>query len=468
LLNGIWLGLIIASVVCAAWSGTLDAVKLAALDGAKQAVELLIGLVGAMALFLGLMRVAQQGGLLHAVARGLAPLLRRLFPDVPTDHPAMGAMIMNLASNVLGLGNAATPFGLKAMVELDKLNETPGRASDSMALFLAINATSISLFPLGVITARASLGSRVPDAIWLPTLIATTASTLTAVLLCFTLRRLRYFSRAASGDEALASAREAGARSEPKASEVNRRAAAQQPDRPQADSRSEAEPSEAQEDALQLSSPVRGGSAGARLLIGATLLLLAVALARQVFLAWDTTSPWELAKSIASSWFLPVFILSLVLVGVAGGVRVYEVAAEGAKEGLEVAARILPFLVMILSALAMLRASGALDALVGVLDPLTRRVGFPAEALPMALLRPLSGSGAYGVMVDIMKAHGPDSFVGILAGSLQGSTETTFYVLTLYLGAARVRDARYALPACLGGDLAGFAAATAACHWLFG
>ena len=465
MLNGIWLGLIVASVLCAAWSGTLDAVKLAALDGAKQAVELVIGLVGAMALFLGLMRVAQQGGLLRAVARGLAPLLRRLFPDVPTDHPAMGAMIMNLASNVLGLGNAATPFGLKAMVELDKLNETPGRASDSMALFLAINATSISLFPLGVITVRASMGSRVPDAIWVPTLMGTTASTLTAVLLCLALRRLRYFAsrtaetpptNAASGDEAPASDREAIAHSEAKPSEAHQ-------DVPQLSS-----PIGRRPIASEVSSRAAAQQPGARLLVAAALLVLAAALARQVFLAWGTTPPWELAKAIASSWFLPVFILSLLLIGVAGGVRVYEVAVEGAKEGLEVAVRILPFLVMILSALAMLRASGALDALVGLLDPLTSRVGFPAEALPMALLRPLSGSGAYGVMVDIMKAHGPDSFVGILAGSLQGSTETTFYVLTLYLGAARVRDARYALPACLGGDLAGFAAATAACHWLFG
>src|SRR4030095_16167281 len=159
---------------------------------------------------------------------------------------------------------------------------------------------------------------------------------------------------------------------------------------------------------------------------------------------------------------------SLLLVGLAGGVRVYEVAIEGAREALDVAVRILPFLVLILVAIAMLRASGALDALVAAIDPITGPLGFPAEALPMALLRPLSGSGSYGVMVDIMKTHGPDSFIGILAGALNGSTETTFYVLTLYLGAARVRDGRHALLACLGGDVAGFAVATAACHWLFG
>jgi spore maturation protein SpmB len=161
-------------------------------------------------------------------------------------------------------------------------------------------------------------------------------------------------------------------------------------------------------------------------------------------------------------------VVSLLLIGLAGRVPVYERAVEGGREGLEVAARIVPFLVLILAALAMLRASGALELLVAAIDPVTGPLGFPAEALPMALLRPLSGSGAYGVMVETMKTHGPDSFVGILVGVMNGSTETTFYVLTLYLGAARVRDARYVLIACLGGDVAGFAVATAACHWLFG
>src|SRR5512147_526371 len=183
----------LVSVVYAAFTGRMDAVKTAALGGARDAIDLVIGLVGVMALFLGLMRVAQEGGLLRAVQRGLAPILRRLFPDVPTDHPAMGAMIMNLASNVLGLGNAATPFGLKAMTELQKLNRTPASASDAMVLFLAINATSVSLFPLGVIGVRASLGSTAPESIWIPTILATVASTGTAVAFHFLLRRRRVF-----------------------------------------------------------------------------------------------------------------------------------------------------------------------------------------------------------------------------------------------------------------------------------
>jgi spore maturation protein SpmA len=439
LLNGIWLGLMLTSVVYAAFTGRMDAVKMAAVSGAKDAVDLVIGLVGVMALFLGLMRVAQEGGLLRAVQRGLAPILRRLFPDVPTDHPAMGAMIMNLASNVLGLGNAATPFGLKAMTELQTLNRTPGSASDSMVLFLAINATSVSLFPLGVIGIRASMNSAAPEAIWIPTLLATTASTGTAILLCFALRRLRIFRPRAESTVPLEVASDAA----PSAGDAGVAIAADAVEAP-------------------------GATRTAKLVILGVIALLAIALVRHIAMNAATTPPLQLARDTFGSWFLPLFMIGLLLVGLAGRVRVYEVAIEGAREALEVAVRIVPFLVLILVAIAMLRASGALEALVAAIDPVTGRLGFPAEALPMALLRPLSGSGAYGVMVDIMKANGPDSFIGILAGALNGSTETTFYVLTLYLGAARVRDGRHALLACLGGDVVGFAVATAACHWLFG
>jgi len=441
LLNAIWLGLILASVLCAAFTGRMEETKLAAFEGAKSGVSIVIDLIGAMVLFLGLMRVAQDGGLLRAVARALAPILRRLFPDVPPDHPAMGAMIMNLASNVLGLGNAATPFGLKAMVELGRLNRTPGAASDSMALFLAINATSVSLFPTGVIAIRAGLGSTMPDAVWGPTLLATTASTLTAVVLCFALRRLPVFAPRARD--------EAGAAASAAAGETDAAA-------PAADGAALAPPA-----------PTGPMPRAAAVVIVGFLALVALALGRHLAALPPDAALGSALLDVLGAWFLPLFIVALLLIGLAGRVPVYERAVEGGREGLEVAARIVPFLVMILTALAMLRASGALELLVRAIDPVTGPLGFPAEALPMALLRPLSGSGAYGVMVELMKTHGPDSFLGILVGALNGSTETTFYVLTLYLGAARVRDARYALFACLGGDLAGFATATAACHWLF-
>ena len=434
MLNAIWLGLILVSVVCAAFTGQMDATKLAAFEGAKSGVSIVIDLVGAMVLFLGLMRVAQDGGLLRAVARALAPVLRRLFPDVPQDHPAMGAMIMNLASNVLGLGNAATPFGLKAMVELDKLNRTPGSASDSMALFLAINATSVALLPTGVIAIRAGLGSTMPDAIWGPTLLATTASTITAVAMCLWLRRLRIFApRAHAAPEV--------AQSEP--------AAAATIEVPALPARTGPVP------------PV------ARAVLAIFAFLVVVALARHLVHLDPGVPLGSALLDVLGSWFLPLFIAALLLIGLAGRVPVYERAIEGGREGLEVAVRIVPFLVMILTALAMLRASGALDLLVSAIDPITGRLGFPAEALPMALLRPLSGSGAYGVMVELMKTHGVDSFIGVLVGAMNGSTETTFYVLTLYLGAARVRDARYILFAALAGDFMAFVVATASCRWLF-
>jgi spore maturation protein SpmB len=284
-----------------------------------------------------------------------------------------------------------------------------------------------------VIAIRAGLGSTMPDAIWGPTLLATTASTLTAVVLCFALRRLPIFA--------------------PRALDVAPEAAPEAP------------PAEAP--ALVL--PERAGpmTPAARAVLLGFVALLAIALWRHLA-GLPPEAEWRSALlDVLGAWFLPLFIAALLLIGLAGRVPVYERAIEGGREGLEVAVRIVPFLVMILAALAMLRASGALELLVGAIDPITGPLGFPAEALPMALLRPLSGSGAYGVMVELMKTHGPDSFVGILAGVLNGSTETTFYVLTLYLGAARVRDARYILFACLGGDLVGFAVATAACHWFF-
>jgi spore maturation protein SpmA len=436
LLNSIWLVLVLGSILCAAFTGRMEALGREALEAAKSAVQLVIGLVGVMAFFLGLMRVARDGGLLLRVSRGLAPVLRRLFPEVPPDHPAMGAMIMNLASNVLGLGNAATPFGLKAMSELEKLNPRPGVASDAMVLFLAINATSISLLPLGTIAVRAGAGSTAPASILVPTILATTASTLTAVLAHFVILRLR--------------GRAAPAAALPRAAVEDAGApAAAEPETPG--------PSE-------LPPPA---SPRMRLAIAAFALALGAALVVHVARALGSAGAGDVTKDVLATWLLPCLIAFLVLVGFAGRVRVYEVAVEGAREGLEVALRIVPFLVVILVAVAMFRASGALEVVIGLVDPFTSRIGFPAEALPMALLRPLSGSGAFGVMSEILKTHGPDSFVGVLVSTLQGSTETTFYVLAVYLGAARVRDGRHALTACLLGDLAGFVMATAACHLFF-
>ncbi len=425
-----------SAVLVAAFTGHMEETYQALLDAPKDAVGLVIGLVGGMVLFLGLLNVAREGGLLGWLARRLHPLMRRLFPDVPADHPAMSAMILNMAANILGLGNAATPFGLKAMVELRKLNPRPGVASDSMALFLAINTSSVTLMPpLGTMLIREAAGSADPLAFWIPTVIATTASTIAAVTACLLLRRL-WKARGWDDDLEVSELEDAG------------------------------DPIGAAGDARIPDPPAESPSAGRRLLVWGVALALLVALGLEIdrILA----DPDASLRSILRGWLLPLLVVFFLLVGLSGRVKVYEAAVAGGREGLDVAVRIVPFLVIILAAVALFRASGALDLLIALLDPITRPLGLPAEALPMALLRPLSGSGAFGVMSEILQAEGPDTFTGLLVSTFQGSTETTFYVLAIYLGAARVRAGRYTLAACLCGDVAGLVAATWACHLFFG
>ncbi len=436
MLNAIWAGLVLVAVCHAALTGRMAEVSSALFESARAAVSLVIGLAGAMMFLLGLMRIAFDGGLRDLVARALARPLRALFPEVPPEHPAMSAMVMNLASNVLGLGNAATPFGLKSMVELDRLNPHPGAASDAMVLFLAINTSAVTLLPpLGTIGVRAAAGSAHPEAIWLSTLIATTCSTGAAVVAHLALRRLGRFAHRPVP----------GGRAEPLGEAPAPPAAIPSP------------PARADR-------PARA----AKLVVGASVAILALGLALDVRrLAAHSPAP-EVASQVLQAWLFPLLVVALLLIGIRGRVPLYDSMVQGAREGLEVALRIAPYLVAILGAVGMLRASGALDRAIALVAPVCRPFGVPPEVLPMALLRPLSGSGAFGVMSEILEAHGPDSFVGLLASTLQGSTETTFYVLALYLGAAGIRDGRHALAACLVGDLAGFAGAVAACHWLFG
>jgi spore maturation protein SpmA len=429
MMNGIWLGMVVASVLTAAFTGQMAAVSAASIESAKAAVTLALGLIGVMAFWLGLMRVVQEAGLLHALARGLRPVMTRLFPDVPPDHPAMSAMIMNIATNMLGLGNAATPFGIKAMLELDRLNPVRGVATDAMALFLAINTSNVALAPLGVIALRASLGSGNAAGIWLPTLVATTFSTVCAVLVAKGLQRLyppvTAYAPAATAATPTVEAEEPGLPAE------------------------------------------RGTRAVGCVLALGTVALLAGAFVWFVLQGLGRSeTAGALVREAGTSWLLPVLIVSMLLYGVAKGVSVYDAMIEGAKEGFQVAVRIIPFLVVIIVAVGMLRASGLLDRIVGTVGPVTNAIGFPAEALPMALLRPLSGSGAYGVMAEIMQSLGPDSPVGYLVSVLQGSSETTFYVLALYFGAVGVTRLRHALAAGLLADLAGVIGATVAVRWL--
>lgn len=435
-LNWIWLGLILSSIVFAAYTGRMTEVTQGLFEGTKDAVQLVIGLVGGMMFMLGLVRIAFDGGLRDWIARRLAPLLRRLFPEVPPDHPAMGAIVMNMASNMLGLGNAATPFGLKAMTELAKLNRNSQTASDAMVLFLAINTSAITLLPpTGTIMVRLAAGSEAADAIWVPTLLATFCSTLAAVAMFYALRRLPVF-------------------------------------RPVPLPPSEAaEPGEVFDGLLDAPAatahrlPMEWWRRG---LVAAVLLALAGFLLRDGAQLVSEHGFVDGLLQLVQSWAFPSLIAGLLLIGVAGRVSVYDSMIAGAREGLEVAVRIVPYLVAIIAAVKMLRVSGLLDVVIRAVAPVTNAIGVPAEVLPMAILRPLSGSGAFAVMGETLQAYGPDSFIGMLASTLQGSTETTFYVLALYYGAARVTQSRHTLAACLTGDLAGFVGAVAACHFFFG
>ncbi len=439
MLNAIWIVLVLGAVLFAALSGTMGELSVAILPAAEAAIALVIKLTGAMMLFLGLVRVASEGGLLRVFVRALRPLLRRLFPEVPEEHPAMGAMLMNFAANMLGLGNAATPFGIKAIVELDKLNPQRGSATNAMALFLAINTSSIVLMaPTGTVAVRMAAGSEIPFAIWIPTLIATACSTLCAVLVCLALQRLAWFRPRPVTDDAAPA--------------------------PAADDASDAP--ELPDTALPTgSAPPLSRWRVLLVLCGAALIVWRSGVAALS----HPEGVWPFLRDVFSThWVLPILVFALVAIGFMSRVAVYDAMIAGAREALQVALRIAPYLVAILVAVAMFRASGALDLLIGWTSPLLAWFGVPAEVLPLALLRPLSGSGAFGVMTETLQAHGPDSFIGLLASTLMGSTETTFYVLAVYLGAVGVRDSRHILPACLAGDLAGFIGAVAAAHLFFG
>jgi spore maturation protein SpmA len=429
MLNGLFIVLVLGSILLAAATGQMQALFDAIIQDSRKAVELAIGLVGIMAFFLGLMRVAQDGGLLKSIARAVGPLMRKLFPGVPADHPAMSAMILNIASNMMGLANAATPFGIKAMEELDKLNGRKGTATNDMVLFLAINTAGLAILPSGVIGIRAALGSEDAAGIFFSTWCASGMATIVGITAAFLLSRAPHFKRSAPPVlEPAETGEEEGDRKkdEPRTSRIR--------------------------NLLQL------------LFWSAFIVLLA----RHLWQAAATESIGEMIRGVGSYWMLPALVGGLVLFGWARGVRVYDSLVEGAKEGFQVALRIIPYLVAILVAVGMLRASGGIDFMVRFLAPLTDLIRMPAEALPMAILRPLSGSGALGIMSEIMTVHGPDSFIGYMVSTFQGSTETTFYVLAVYFGAIGVKKTRHTLPACLLADTAGILAAVLIVNLLFG
>jgi spore maturation protein SpmA len=400
MLNWIWaaffLVAFVAALVQAFALGKPDVLRdvVASLfDSSKTGFEIALGLTGVMSLWLGLMRVGEKGGVIEGIARLVGPLFRRLFPGIPDRHPATGAIVMNLSANMLGLDNAATPLGLKAMKELQTLNPEPDRATDEMILFMVINASSVTLLPISIFTFRAQLGAADPTDVFVPILIATYCSTMCGLLVTAAIQKLGLWNRVVIGW-------------------------------------------------LTLITAMVGG------LVAYFARLSAEEVSRQSAL-------------LANGLLLGVVVLFLAA-GARRKVPLYETFIEGAKEGFGVAIGIVPYLVAILVAIGALRASGALEAALGAIRSGVSALGIDTrwvEALPTALIKPLSGSGARGMMIETMKTLGPDSFAGRLACVIQGSTETTFYILAVYFGSVGVKRTRHALGCGLAADAAGVIAA---------
>lgn len=438
MLNYIWLGLILFACIVGGWQGQLDAVGKEAVERATYAVvNLALPLAGIMTLWLGIMRLAERAGLVQMLARGLRPLLRLLFPEVPATHPAMGAMVMNMAANILGLGNAATPLGLRAMKLLDGLNPHPGTATNAMCTFLAINTASIQLIPITAIGVLAASGAKSPTAIVGTALIASLTAAVCAVLAVKALERLRMFRRpptsaVASQDKELV---------------------------PETDTVIAAEPA-----------PL---SRAGKILIMLFVTFFGVIFTKLTFPHWfggevAQSNLFVRVVSSVSVMAIPFLLAAIPLVAALRRVKVYEEFVEGAKEGFQIAVRIVPYLVAILVAIGMFRAAGGIELLTRLLGPLLGAIGFPPELLPMAFMRPLSGSGSLGVLTDMARVHGADSLLARTAATLFGSTETTFYVLAVYFGSVNVRRTRHALAAGLTADVVGITASVVVCKLMFG
>lgn len=368
----------------------------------KNAFEISLGLTGILALWLGIMRIGERSGFINLLTRGLTPLFAKLMPDVPKDHPALGAMVMNISANALGLDNAATPLGIKAMKELQSINPDKDTASNAQILFLVINTSAVTLFPVTIFTYRAQMGAANPTDVFIPILIATYASTMIGLLTVAWVQKINML------------------------------------------------------DKVILS-----------YLGGFTLFI--------VGLLSYFSSLTQADMLIQSSLISNIILFSLVMLFIAGAVikkvDAYSAFIDGAKEGFETAVTIIPYLVAMLVAIGVFRASGALDLLADGLRQLVLSFNLDdrfIDALPTALMKPFSGSGARAMMVDTMQTYGADSFAGRLASIVQGSTETTFYVLAIYFGSVGIKNIRHAAACGVAADIAGILAAIGVAYWFFG
>lgn len=452
MLNYIWIGLVVLAVLIGGWHGKLEAVSNAAFERAEFSImKLALPLAGIMALWLGVMRLAERAGLIQVMARALRPVLRRLFPDVPAAHPAMGSMLMNMAANMLGLTNAATPLGIRAMKDLETLNRLPGTATNAMCTFLAINTSSIQLIPATAVGVLAVAGSTNPTAIIGTAFLATICSTIagiTAVKLLEKLPAYRLAPVAAKASEQ---------------SDPSDRSDAATPVRPA--------PAPPPSEPL---APLRWPGRVVLGLFGVFFAWAFLQVGYPEIFGRAAPADWArdntLVRGVKALSLLSIpFLLSFFpLYAALRRVRVYEEFVEGAKEGFQVSVMIMPYLVAILVAIGMFRAAGGIELLTAWLKPALDWVGFPTELLPMCLVRPLSGSGTLGLFTDLVKEHGPDSLIARMGGTIFGSTETTFYVIAVYFGAVNVRRTRHAVPAGLFADFVGIVASVIICRMVFG
>ena len=457
MLNYLWLALITLAVLIGAFTGRLPEVTAGAFTSAVTAVmTIALPLGGIMALWLGMMRLAERSGLVPLLARGLRPVLRRLFPDVPADHPAMGSMLMNMAANMLGLANAATPLGLRAMRDLETLNPVPGTATNAMCTFLAINTASIQLIPTTAIAILATQHARNPTAIVGTALLASLCATSVGVATAKWLQNRPRF-RVRPEDAAAAKV----ATPAPEAAALP------------------AEPSPlTPRGRLALAALLAGFAAlfGWLVLDPAGYHAFTAGLHLRLFpasvapAAWDDPSARPLflrAVGTLSLLAVPLMLVFFPLYASLRRVKVYEEFVEGAKEGFNVALRVIPFLVAILVAIGMFRGAGGIEALQSLLAPVLTPLGFPPDLLPMVLVRPLSGSATTGLFTELVQRLGPDSLTVRMAGTIYGSTETTFYVLAVYFGSVAVRRTRHAVLAGLAADATSVIASVLICRLMF-
>ena len=407
-LNYIWIGFIIIAFVIAlvklVFLGDVTVFP-ALIDStfasSKTAFEISLGLTGVLSLWLGIMKIGERGGVVNVLARALSPVFTRLFPDIPKGHPVTGAIFMNIAANMLGLDNAATPLGLKAMEQLQTLNPNKETATNPMIMFLVLNTSGLTLIPISIMVYRAQLGAAQPTDVFIPILLATFFSTVAGIIITSIYQRINLLNRTML---------------------------------------------------LTL-----GGMA---LVVGAIIW---------GFGQLDKDQMNIVSTSVANILLMTI-IVAFVLAGTKHRINVYDAFVEGAKEGFTTAVRIIPYLVAILVAIGLFRASGAMDMLINGVATLVKALGGNSDfvgALPTALMKPLSGSGARGMMVDAMTTYGADSFVGRLSCIFQGSTDTTFYILAVYFGSVGIRNMRHAVPCGLLADFAGVIAAIGIAYLFF-